>query len=256
MHPFFAECAKKAPALAISARNACFSRSRWQDPRLMRPFPGAIGRFGMHGARILPPRALFRVEEPEITHDAKMLPALPDLSRHRGAGHGPANWPNGLCALRPGPGPLAVSRVSAIRPRAPRLHACQAAATRRATHRRHSHACTAPQRCRYSRGRIHRRRPSRRARRAHYAASPATSPVTLFIAVGGVSRRSGARAAPSSFAPAPTTCASRCPLQPRATRVPCPSRTSRGLRRIQQTSGTARATQCGHKNRIPERGSH
>lgn len=222
----------------------------------MRPFPGAIGRFGMHGARILPSRPPFRVEGPEIMHDAKMLPALPDLSRHRGAGHGPANWPNGLCALRPGPGPLAVSRVSAIRPRAPRLHACQAAATRRATHRRHSHACTAPQRCRYSRGRIHRRRPSLRARRAHYAASPATSPVTLFIAVGGMSRRSGARAAPSSFAPAPTTCASRCPLQPRATRVPCPSRTSRGLRRIQQTSGTARATQCGHKNGIPERGSH
>ena len=46
----------------------------------MHPFPGAIGRFGMHGARILPPRALFRVEEPEITHGAKMLPAPPGLS--------------------------------------------------------------------------------------------------------------------------------------------------------------------------------
>ena len=33
MHPFFAECAKKAPFLATSARNACFSRSRWQHPR-------------------------------------------------------------------------------------------------------------------------------------------------------------------------------------------------------------------------------
>lgn len=107
MHPFFAECAKKAPSLAISARNACFSRSKWQDPRLMRPFPGAIGRFGMHGARILPSRPPFRVEGPEIIHGAKMLPVLPDLSRHRGAGRGPANWPNGLCALRPGPGPLA-----------------------------------------------------------------------------------------------------------------------------------------------------
>lgn len=167
------------------ARNVCFSRSEWQDPRLMHPFPGAIGRFRIHGARILPPRPPFRVERPEITHSAKNLPALPDLSRHLVAGRGPANWPNGLCALRPGPGPLAVSRVSAIRPRAPRLHACQAAATRRATHRRHSHACAAPQRCRYSRGRIHRRRPSRRARRSHYAASPATSPVTLLIAVGG-----------------------------------------------------------------------
>ncbi len=107
MHPFFAECAKKAPSLAISARNACFSRSRWQDPRPMRPFLGAIGRFRMHGARILPSRPPFYVEGPEIMHGAKMLPALPDLSRHLAAGRGPANWPNGLCALRPGPGSLA-----------------------------------------------------------------------------------------------------------------------------------------------------
>ena len=80
MHPFFAECAKKAPFLATSTRNACFSRSEWQHPRPMHPFPGAIGRFRIHGARILPPRALFRVEEPEITHGAKMLPAPPALS--------------------------------------------------------------------------------------------------------------------------------------------------------------------------------
>lgn len=80
MHPFSAECAKKAPFLATSARNACFSRSRWQHPRPMHPFPGAIGRFRIHGARILPPRALFRVEEPEITHGAKMLPALRVIS--------------------------------------------------------------------------------------------------------------------------------------------------------------------------------
>ena len=80
MHPLLAECAKKAPFLATSARNACFSRSRWQHLRPMHPFPGAIGRFRIHGARILPPRALFRVEEPEITHGAKMLPALPGLS--------------------------------------------------------------------------------------------------------------------------------------------------------------------------------
>ncbi len=80
MHPPFAECAKKALFLATSARNACFSRSRWQHPRPMHPFPGAIGRFRIHGARILPPRAPFRVEEPEITHGAKMLPAPPGLS--------------------------------------------------------------------------------------------------------------------------------------------------------------------------------
>ena len=90
MHPFFAECAKKAPFLATSARNACFSRSRWQHPRPMHPFPGAIGRFRIHGARILPPRALFRVEEPEITHGAKMLPAPPGLSP--AAACGPAEW--------------------------------------------------------------------------------------------------------------------------------------------------------------------
>ncbi len=80
MHPFFAECAREALLLAASARNACFSRSRWQHLRPMHPFPGAIGRFGMHGARILPPRALFRVGEPEITHGAKMLPAPHGLS--------------------------------------------------------------------------------------------------------------------------------------------------------------------------------
>ena len=90
MHPFFAECAKKAPFLATSARNACFSRSRWQHPRPMHPFPGAIGRFGIHGARILPPRALFHVGEPEITHGAKMLPAPPGLSAATACG--PAEW--------------------------------------------------------------------------------------------------------------------------------------------------------------------
>ena len=76
----FRRMRKKALFLATSARNACFSRSRWQHPRPMHPFPGAIGRFRIHGARILPPRALFRVEEPEITHGAKMLPAPPGLS--------------------------------------------------------------------------------------------------------------------------------------------------------------------------------
>ena len=86
MHPFFAECAREALFLAASARNACFSRSRWQHPRPMHPFPGAIGRFRIHGARILPPRALFRVEEPEITHGAKMLPAPPGLSPEAACG--------------------------------------------------------------------------------------------------------------------------------------------------------------------------
>ena len=106
MHPPFAECAKKAPFLATSARNACFSRSRWQHPRPMHPFPGAIGRFRIHGARILPPKALFRVEEPEITHGAKVLPAPPGLSAAAACGMAeralrPAAraWP--ACRMRP-----------------------------------------------------------------------------------------------------------------------------------------------------------
>ena len=116
MHPFFAECAKKALFLAASARNACFSRSRWQHPRPMHPFPGAIGRFRIHGARILPPRALFRVEEPEITHDAKMLPAPRGLSaaaacdtRHGRTGFAPCGA--GLaCLLHAPPCHLACAR--------------------------------------------------------------------------------------------------------------------------------------------------
>ena len=117
MHPPFAECAKKALFLATSARNACFSRSRWQHPRPMHPFPGAIGRFRIHGARILPPRAPFRVEEPEITHGAKMLPAPPGLSavaacgtRHGRTGFAPCGA--GLACLPHAPPPV-VSLVSA-----------------------------------------------------------------------------------------------------------------------------------------------
>ncbi len=65
MHPFFAECAKKALFLATSARNACSSRSRWQHPRPMHPISGrnraiqdtwrvnlaAKGPFSRRGAR-------------------------------------------------------------------------------------------------------------------------------------------------------------------------------------------------------------
>ena len=117
MHPFFAECAKKAPFLATSARNACFSRSRWQHPRPMHPFPGAIGRFRIHGARILPPRALFRVEEPEITHGAKMLPAPPGLSAV--AACGPAER-----ALRPAAAACGPAE-RALRPAARAWPACR-----------------------------------------------------------------------------------------------------------------------------------
>lgn len=65
-----------SPLLAMFARNVCFSRSEWQDPRPMRPFPGAIGWFWIHGVSILPERSPFRVEKPEIMHDTKMLPRL------------------------------------------------------------------------------------------------------------------------------------------------------------------------------------
>ena len=140
MHPLLAECAKKAPFLAASARNACFSRSRWQHPRPMHPFPGAIGRFRIHGARILPPRALFRVEEPEITHGAKMLPAPPGLSavaacdpaeralRPAAAACGPAEralrpaaraWP--ACRMRP-PAVLLVSAAACAPCHLARVH--------------------------------------------------------------------------------------------------------------------------------------
>lgn len=98
MHPLLAKCAKKAPFLATSARNACFSRSRLQHLRPMHPFPGAIGRFGIHGARILPPRALFRVEEPETTHGAKMLPATRGMAE-RALRPAARAWP--ACRMRP-----------------------------------------------------------------------------------------------------------------------------------------------------------
>ena len=102
MHPFFAECAKKAPFLATSARNACFSRSRWQHPRPMHPFPGAIGRFGIHGARLLPPRALFASRSPKSRMARRCCQRRPAFPRQRHAVRR-----NGLCALRRGPGLLA-----------------------------------------------------------------------------------------------------------------------------------------------------
>ena len=190
MHPFFAECAKKAPFLATSARNACSSRSRWQHPRPMHPFPGAIGRFRIHGARILPPRALFRVEEPEITHGAKMLPAPPGLSA--AAACGPAER-----ALR---------------------HAAAACGTR---HGRTGFApCGAGLAC-----------------LPH--APPAISPA--FIAAVLYASRFAVRDPPRG----PRTDASR---HLRAAPIPPAARTHR----VQETSGTAQTTQCGHKNRIPK----
>ena len=131
----FRRMRKKALFLATSARNACFSRSRWQHPRPMHPFPGAIGRFRIHGARILPPRALFRVEEPEITHGAKMLPAPPGLSA--AAACGPAEralrpaaraWP----ACRMPPPAISPAFIAVV------LHASRFATRIAPTVRRHS----------------------------------------------------------------------------------------------------------------------
>ena len=150
MHPFFAECAKMASFLAASARNACFSRSRWQHPRPMHPFPGAIGRFRMHGARILPPKALFRVEEPEITHGAKMLPAPPGLSaaaacgtRHGRMGLAPCGA--GLACLPHAP-PPAVLLVSAVACASPpsRPRSSPPSYTRRASPSETRHAVPVP----------------------------------------------------------------------------------------------------------------
>ncbi len=136
MHPFFAECAKKAPFLATSARNACFSRSRWQHPRPMHPFPGAIGRFGMHGARILPPRALFRVEEPEITHGAKMLPAPPGLSAAAACGMAERALRPALALRRPRPATRSPYRC--ISPPARRTHPASRAHPPRPGNKRNS----------------------------------------------------------------------------------------------------------------------
>ena len=214
MHPFFVECAKKAPFLATSARNACFSRSRWQHPRPMHPFPGAIGRFGMHGARILPPRALFRVEEPEITHGAKMLPAPRGLSAT--AACGPAEWAlrhaAAACDTRHGRTGFASCGVGL----ACLLHApppCHLACARRGLRSLPSLPRSSPPSC---------------TRRASPPASrPRTPPsATPPIAVG-VSRRSGSSCRPRAAhadASRPSMRARRHRLGPtRANRVLAPS---------------------------------
>ena len=195
MHPFFAECAKKAPFLATSARNACFSRSRWQHPRPMHPFPGAIGRFRIHGARILPPRALFRDEEPEITHGAKMLPAPRGLSAAAACVR-----PNGPCALRVGLACLPHARPLPSRLCPPR---------------------PAPP-CRLAR--VHRRRlirvALRRPHRVHCAQPSAAPPIAVGV--------SADRALPAALVlPTPTHRAHRCALAGTA-RAPAPSQPDPG----------------------------
>ena len=237
MHPFFAECAKKAPFLATSARNACFSRSEWQHPRPMHPFPGAIGRFRIHGARILPPRALFRVEEPEITHGAKMLPAPPGLSaaaacspaeralrpaaaacdtRHGRTGFAPCGA--GLACLLHAPPPV-ISLVPA--------------------------AACAPCHLACARRRPRSSPPSCTRRASPPASRPRTPPSAAPPIAVGMSCRSGSSCRPR----AAHADASR---HLRAAPIPPAARTHR----VQETSGTTQTTQCGHKNRIPKWGPY
>ena len=182
MHPFFAECAKKAPFLATSARNACFSRSRWQHPRPMHPSPGAIGRFRIHGARILPPRALFRVEEPEITHGAKMLPAPPGLSAAAACGMAERALRHAAAACDTRHGRTGLAPCGAGLACLPHAPPCHLACARRGL--RPCHLARVHRRCLT---RVALRHPHRAHRAPPFAAPP--------IAVGA-SRRSGSSCCP------------------------------------------------------------
>lgn len=214
MHPFFAECAKKAPFLATSARNACFSRSRWQHPRPMHPFPGAIGRFRIHGARILPPRALFRVEEPEITHGAKMLPAPPGLSpaaacgpaeralRHATAACGTRHGRTGFAPCGAGLACLPHARPLPSRPRSsPPSYTCRAS--------------------------LPASRPPRAAIRRVAHCSRGEPPIGLFLPPSCCPRRRIAPIDARSPAP-PGPRPARTEPQPRANRTPAPRQPSPG----------------------------
>ena len=224
MHPLLAECAKKAPFLAISARNACFSRSRWQHPRPMHPFPGAIGRFRIHGARILPPRAFFRVEEPEITHGAKMLPAPPGLSAAAACGMAERALRHATAACDTRHGRTGFAPCGAGLACLP--------------HARPRHLACARRRPRSS-------PPSCTRRASPPASRPRTPPSAAPPIAVGMSCRSGSSCRPR----AAHADASR---YLRAAPIPPAARTHR----VQETSGTTQATQCGHKNRIPKWGPY
>lgn len=196
------------------ARNVCFSRSEWQDPRLMYPFPGAIGRFRIHGARILPPRPPFRVERPEITHSAKNLPALPGFSAA-------ADRSLAERALRPAARAWSACRMRGSLPSRPH----------RANQPGSAAACIT-------------------------LAALSTPIVATRIAHrsrGGEWRAAATRARSPPLTAAARICRVLAPRPPPVLPVAC----ARHPRPIpSQTSGTARATQCGHKNRIPEWGSY
>ena len=129
-----------------------------------------------------------------------------------------AAWPNGLCALRRGPGLLAACAPP-----------CHLACARRGLR---------PRRSRSS--------PPSYARRASPPASlPRTPPSAAPPIAVGMSCRSGSSCRPH----AAHADASR---YPRAAPIPPAARTHR----VQETSGTTQTTQCGHKNRIPKWGPY
>ena len=128
--PFSSNARKRTPSWQLPPEMHAFRDQDGNILALCIPFPGAIGRFRIHGARILPPRAFFRVEEPEITHGAKMLPAPPGLSA--AAACGPAEralrpaaraWPacrmrpslsSRLCPPRPAPPAISPAFIAAV----------------------------------------------------------------------------------------------------------------------------------------------
>ena len=200
----------------------------------MHPFPGAIGRFRIHGARILPPRALFRVEEPEITHGAKMLPAPPGLSP--AAACGPAEralrHATAACGMRSGRTGFAPCGAGlACLPHAP--PPCHLACARRGL--RPCHLARVHRRCLT-------RIALRRLHRAHRAQPSATPPIAVGVSRLSVSscrpraahadasrplmraRRHRPSPNPSQPGPGPEPTESRPPVEPSApTRAPPPA---------------------------------
>ena len=190
MHPFFAECAKKAPLpgnirpkcmlfeikMATSSPHASISGRNRAIQDTWRANLAAKGPFSRRGARN-------HAWREDVASAAR--PFSGSSLRSGGTGFAPcdsgmrhAAWPNGLCALRRGPGLLA-------------------------------------------------------------ACPPAISPA--FIAAVLYASRFAVRDPPRG----PRTDASR---HLRAAPIPPAARTHR----VQETSGTAQTTQCGHKNRIPK----
>ena len=137
--PFSPNALKRPPFLATSARNACSSRSRWQHPRPMHPFPGAIGRFRYMARESCRQGPFFASRSPKSRMARRCCQRRPAFLRKQ-----PAVRPNGLCAMRRGPGLLAACAPPAISPAfiAAVLHACASppvsrpprAAIRRAAH--------------------------------------------------------------------------------------------------------------------------